>query len=231
MKKIIPLIPSFNPTNSLIQYVKDLYKSGFSEILIVDDGSKDKKIFENLKKLKYCTILIHQINLGKGAALKTGFRYYIRNLKDKYDGIITLDDDSQHLIEDTFKLMNFFDNNSLILGVRNFNLKIIPLKSKLGNKIISRMFKIFYKKYISDTQTGLRIYPNSLIKELCYLDGNKFDFETNVLIYCIKKHINIIEITINTVYINKNKHSRFNPIKDSIKICKIFFKGRKKYNS
>ncbi len=227
---IIALIPSYNPDNILIEYIEDLYKNGFKKILIIDDGSKDKQIFEKIKKLDYCIVLTHQINLGKGAAIKTGFRYYNRNLKEKYNGIITLDDDKQHSIIDALKLSKFNDLNSLILGVRNFNLKNIPFKSRMGNKITSFMFKLFYKKKISDTQTGLRIYPNKLIEKLSYLDGNGFDFETNVLIYCIKKKINITEISISTIYINNNKSSRFKPFNDSIKIYKQFFRGRKKYN-
>lgn len=229
MDKIVVLIPSYNPEKNLIDYIKELYKNGFNNIIIVDDGSKSKEIFNKIKNFEYCTILTHQINLGKGAAIKTGFRYYINKFSEKYNGIITLDDDWQHSIEDAIKLTKFYDENSLILGVRNFNSKNVPFKSRMGNKITSGMFKKFYKKKISDTQTGLRIYPNNLIKQLCFLDGNTFDFETNVLIYCIKKDINILEISINTIYFNKNEKSRFKPVKDSIRIYKIFFKGRKKY--
>lgn len=229
MKKIIPLIPSYNPTSVIVDYVKKLNEAGFDKILIIDDGSKSKEKFNQLKELKYCIVLTHQINLGKGAAIKTGFRYFMKNLVDIYDGVVTVDDDEQHSVEDALKLTEFFDNDSLILGVRNFDLKTVPLKSKLGNKITSFMFKLIYKKKISDTQTGLRIYPTKLINDICYLDGNNFDFETNVLIYCIRKEFNILEIGINTIYLNKNKLSRFKPWKDSIKIYKIFFKGRKKY--
>lgn len=141
-----------------------------------------------------------------------------------------MDDDKQHSIKDALTLINFIDDESLILGSRNFNLKIVPFKSKMGNKITSFMFKLIYKKKINDTQTGLRFYPNTLIEKLCYLDGNRFDFETNVLIYCIKKKINITEITIDTIYIDKNRNSHFRPFQDSVKIYKIFFKGIKKYN-
>lgn len=229
MNKVIPLIPSYNPTDILIDYVNELYESGFDKIIIVDDGSKDKKTFKQLSNFKYCIILTHQINLGKGAALKTGFRYFIKNLSAIYKGIITVDDDKQHSTEDVLKLVNFNDYQSLIIGVRNFNLKTVPFKSRMGNKITSFMFKLIYKQKISDTQTGLRIYPKQLIDQICYLDGNNFDYETNVLIYCIKKQFNILEISINTIYLNKNKSSRFKPFKDSIKIYKIFFKGRKKY--
>lgn len=229
MKKIVPIIPSYNPTDILINYIETLYQNNFKTIIVIDDGSKNKDIFEKLKKFKYCIVLTHKINLGKGAALKTGFRYYARNLYNKFDGAITIDDDNQHKIEDVLKLVKFENLDSLVLGVRNFNSKNVPFKSRIGNKITSFMFKLLYKKKISDTQTGLRIYPNFLIKQLCYLEGNNFDFETNILIYCIKKNINITEITINTIYINKNKSSRFKPIKDSFKIYKILFKGRKKY--
>lgn len=229
MEKIIPLIPSYNPTTILVEYVKKLYENGFNKIIVIDDGSKDKKIFNDLKQLEYCIVLTHQINLGKGAAIKTGFRYFIRNLSEKYVGMITIDDDGQHTINDVLKLVDFYDKDSLLLGIRNFNSKNVPFKSKMGNKITSFMFKLVYKKKLNDTQTGLRIYPNSLIKNLCFLDGNNFDFETNVLIYCINNNFNITEININTIYENKNKNSRFKPFKDSVKIYKIFFKGRKKY--
>ena len=228
MNKILPLIPSFNPNDTLINYVKELYKIGFNKIIIIDDGSIKKDIFNELKKFNYCIILTHQINLGKGAAIKTGFRYYIRNLSEEYDGIITIDDDNQHSIEDVCNLINFYDANSLILGVRNFKQKNVPLRSKLGNSFTSKMYKLFYKKKITDTQTGLRVYPKKLINDICFLDGNHFDFETNVLIYCIKKEFNITEITINTIYINNNKTSRYKTFKDSINICKIFIKGKKK---
>ena len=107
MDKIVVLIPSYNPEKNLIDYIKELYKNGFNNIIIVDDGSKSKEIFNKIKNFEYCTILTHQINLGKGAAIKTGFRYYINKFSEKYNGIITLDDDWQHSIEDAIKLTKF----------------------------------------------------------------------------------------------------------------------------
>ena len=224
MEKIIPLIPAYNSTPILIEYVQKLHDVGFNKIIIIDDGSKNKKIFNDIKKLEYCLVFTHQIHLGKGAAIKTGFRYFIRNLSNEYVGMITIDDDFQLSIKDVLKLVNFYDKDSLLLGIRNFNSKNVPFKSKMGNKITSFMFKLVYKKKLNDTQTGLRIYPTSLIKNLCYLDGNNFDFETNVLIYCISKNVNITEITIDTIYLNKNP--KLKPFKDSVK---IFLKSRKKY--
>ena len=229
MDKIVVLIPSYNPREDLVDYVKNIYDKGFFDIIIVDDGSKDKSIFKKLESFNFCTILTHQINLGKGAALKTGFRYYNRYLASKHNGIITVDDDGQHSIDDIVKLTDFYDKDSLVIGVRNFNLKNVPFKSKLGNKFTSFMFKMFYHKKISDTQTGLRLYSNIILEQIDYLDGYKFDYETNVLIYCIRKKINIIEISIQTIYKDKNKYSRYKSFADSKKIAKIFWKNRHNY--
>lgn len=229
MDDIVVLIPSYNPSDILIEYVKKLKQNGFNNILVVNDGSDDSKIFDSLKKFNFCTVLTHTMNLGKGAALKTGFRYYNRYLSSKFKGIITVDDDEQHSIEDCKKLVEFFDKDSLILGVRNFNLKTVPFRSKLGNKFTSSMFKLVYKKKISDTQTGLRIYPNIVLEQIDYLDGYKFDYETNVLIYCIRKKINILEIGIDTIYIDNNRKSRFKTFQDSKKIARIFWKNRHNY--
>ena len=229
MKDIVVLIPSYNPSEILIDYVKKLKQNGFNNILVVNDGSNDSKIFDTISKFNFCTVLTHTMNLGKGAALKTGFRYCNRYLSSKFKGIITVDDDEQHSIEDCKKLIDFFDKDSLIIGVRNFNLKTVPFRSKLGNKFTSFMFKLVYKKKISDTQTGLRLYPNIVLEQIDYLDGYKFDYETNVLIYCIRKNINIIEIGIDTIYIDNNKKSRYKTFEDSKKIAKIFWKNRHNY--
>lgn len=229
MNDVVVLIPSYNPSDVLIEYVKKLKQNGFNNILVVNDGSSDSKIFDTISKFNFCTVLTHTMNLGKGAALKTGFRYYNRYLSSKFKGIITVDDDEQHSIDDCKKLVEFFDKDSLILGVRNFNLKTVPFRSKLGNKFTSSMFKLFYHKKISDTQTGLRLYPNIVLEQIDYLDGYKFDYETNVLIYCIRKNINIIEIGIDTIYIDNNKKSRFKTFEDSKKIAKIFWKNRHNY--
>ncbi len=229
MNNVVVLIPSYNPSEVLIDYVKRLKHNGFNNILIVNDGSSDSKIFDIISKFNFCTVLTHAINLGKGAALKTGFRYYNRYLSSKFSGVITVDDDEQHSIDDIKKLISFFNKDGLIIGVRNFNLKTVPFRSKLGNKFTSFMFKIFYKKKISDTQTGLRLYPNIVLKQIDYLDGYKFDYETNVLIYCIRKNINIIEICIDTIYIDNNKKSRYKTFEDSKKIAEIFWKNRHNY--
>lgn len=224
--QIYILIPSLNPDESLIRYVDDLKNHGFDRIMIVDDGSKDETqfIFSKLEEAGY-TVLHHEVNKGKGAALKTGFQYVLDNAKD-IKGIITVDSDGQHLSVDTKKVAEtLLDNpNTFILGCRDFDAENVPPKSKAGNKITSRMFKLLYQKTVSDTQTGLRGIPMSIVPDLLKIHGQRFEYETAMLIDVMDSDTPIIEVPIETVYIDSNRETHFNPFLDSIKIYLVIFK-------
>ena len=227
--KIVPIIPALNPDNKLIKLVNDL-KEDFKEIIIVNDGSESDEIFNKIKDIKGCIILTHEVNKGKGEALKTAFNYYLDNLSNKYLGVVTLDADGQHLPSDVIKMSELLEeSDKFILGTRLFNTKSTPLRNKLGNRITSRVFKWIYKVYIKDTQTGLRGIPNRLIKKLSKVTGSRFEYELNVLIKLVKMHEEIIELDIKTVYLkNSNKKSHFKVLRDSYQIYKIMFHGKKK---
>lgn len=223
---VIPLIPSLNPDEKMIKYIKELIEIGFKKIIIVNDGSSKKydHYFDEIDKLDECVILKHAVNQGKGRALKTGFNYYLNNFSD-YDGVVTADSDGQHSVKDTMKVAKSLSKNkkSLILGTRDFNEEQVPFKSKYGNKITTLVFKLLYGKKINDTQTGLRGIPNNFIENCITLSGERFEYEINMLISCVKNNIKIKEEIIETIYIEENKSSHFNPIKDSIRIYKILF--------
>ena len=224
--KVVPIIPALNPENKLIKLVNEL-KNDFKEIIIVNDGSETSDIFD---KLDGCIILTHEVNKGKGEALKTAFNYYLKNLSKKYSGVICLDADGQHLPSDAIDMSNILVNkDKFILGTRLFNTKSTPIRNKLGNRITSRVFKWIYKVYIKDTQSGLRAIPNRLIKPLVKVPGSRFEYELNVLIKLVKLKEEIIEHNIKTVYLkNSNKKSHFKVVRDSYMIYKIMFQGKKK---
>ena len=226
--KVVPIIPALNPEDKLIKLVKEL-KKDFNDIIIVNDGSESEDIFNKLKDIKGCVILTHEVNKGKGEALKTAFNYYQDNLEKKYLGVITLDADGQHLPSDAIKMSELVaKEDKFILGTRLFNTKETPFRNKLGNRITSRVFKWFYKVYLKDTQTGLRAMPNRLIKTLIEVEGSRFEYELNMLIKLVKMKEDIIQYDIKTVYLkDSNKGSHFNVFKDSYKIYKIMFQGRK----
>ncbi len=227
--KVVPIIPALNPDENLIKSVNELIEKGYQKIIIVNDGSEHSDIFNGLSKNKECVILTHEINKGKGCALKTAFIYYKEHLMDKYDGVITLDADGQHEIDDVINISEILSNNKMfILGTRLFNTKETPFRNKMGNRITSYIFEKLYGVYLKDTQTGLRAIPNHLIDLHIKTHGERFEYEINALIDLVRSYEKILQIDIKTVYLeNSNKKSHFNPFKDSYKIYKILFKRRK----
>ena len=226
----IPVIPSLNPDAKLINLVNELTENSFKNIIIVDDGSIDKIIFNKLKEKSEVIVLTHDVNKGKGAALKTAFSYYKDKLIDKYKGVVCLDSDGQHRVSDAINVANtMIKENKFTLGTRLFNTKETPLRNKTGNRITSRVFKWFYGVYIKDTQTGLRAIPNRLIDLHLNTYGDRFEYEMNALIDLVKSGEKIQEVDIKTVYLpNSNKKSNFKVFKDSYKIYKLMFKRIKK---
>ena len=227
LKNISILIPAFNPDNKLIVLTRELIKAGFMNISIVDDGSAEeyKPIFDQLGLQKQCRILVHAKNMGKGRALKTGFNYFLNNCTGCV-GIVTADADGQHSIEDIIKVsQKLIDNpEKLILGSRNFSTSNIPFRSRFGNIMTRKMFGLLAGMRISDTQTGLRAISADFALDLISVNGERFEYETNMLLECKNKNIDIDEVYIDTIYIEENKSSHFDPIKDSIKIYGVFFK-------
>lgn len=228
--KVVPIIPALNPDEKIIKTVKELIDNDFKKIIIVNDGSESDEIFEELKKYCECVILTHEVNKGKGCALKTAFTYYKEKLIDKYEGVITLDADGQHQTSDVVNISNILvDNKLFILGTRLFNTKETPARNKMGNRITSKVFKMLYGVYLKDTQTGLRAIPNHLIDLHLQTNGDRFEYEINALIDLVKAYEKILQIDIETVYLeNSNKKSHFKVFGDSYKIYKILFSRRKK---
>lgn len=226
-ENIAVLIPAFNPDTKLILLVNELTDHGIQNIIVVDDGSKKqcKYIFEKIKPFNKCVILQHAVNLGKGRALKTGFNYFLNHYK-KFIGLITVDADGQHKCEDIIKVAQTLGENqeSLILGSRNINDKNVPFRSHFGNLITAKIFRFFSGINVSDTQTGLRGIPYHYLISMLKTSGERYEFEMNMLLKCSQKKIDIKEVDIETIYIEHNKSSHFNPFIDSARIYAVFFK-------
>jgi len=232
MKKkneIVVLIPALNPNEEFYDYSKKLTENENVHLIVIDDGSKEelKYIFKKIEKLKNTTVLTHGINLGKGRGLKTGFNYYITHFdKKEYPGIVTADSDGQHKVEDVIAIgneLNKLKGEGIILGTRDFNLEQVPFKSRNGNKITTKVFKLLYGKKINDTQTGLRGITYDFAKECISINGEHFEYEINMLIKAVKDKITLKEHTIETIYYDNNSETHFNPVKDSIKIYRVMF--------
>lgn len=216
--RIALLIPAYDPPFTLINFMGDIIKSGFNNIIVVDDGSRNKICFDTLEKVFSFTLLCHNVNLGKGAALKTGLRFVIEKLPD-VNTVLTCDSDSQHSVNDILCVAyNAIQNkNMFVLGVRDFK-GDFPARSKFGNFAIKWLLKKLVGLDLKDCQTGLRAFPKGIILETLTLKPNGYEFELECLVLAYRTGISFLQIPIETIYYNNNQSSHFHPVKDSFKI-------------
>jgi len=216
------IIPSLNPDDKFIRVLDGMKAQGFNNFLIVDDGSDElhQEPFLYANKFGY-TVLKHEVNLGKGQALKDAFNYVYSNMPD-IKAVITIDGDGQHTAEDAVKLAQHLnENETIVFGCRDFDAPNVPTHNKLGNKITAFTFKLLFGMNISDAQTGLRGIPRKYLFDFANnVEGTRFEYESNILIYMTEQNINFHEIKIQTLYLEENKSSHFRPFQDSIRIYK-----------
>ena len=222
MKRII-LIPAYEPDSILIELINKINKHKF-DIVVVDDGSGKNydAIFNKIERK--CKLIRYDTNQGKGHALKVGYQYIRSNYLENYI-VVTMDSDGQHTIEDAEKLASYVEEhpNYLVLGKRIRDKKV-PLRSKIGNGITKFVYDIVTGLNVYDTQTGLRAFSYQLMDTSINVEGERFEYEMNILLHFAKMRIPIKEIPIKTIYIEKNQKSHFHTLKDSYRIYKEIIK-------
>jgi len=228
MRNVCLLIPALNPEDKLVDLIKDMKALGWDDpILLVDDGSKEEiknTIFKEAEELG-AIVVHHAINMGKGRALKTGFNEALVRFPNII-GVVTADADGQHLPKDIIKCADILNDkpDKLVLGCRDFDKANVPPKSQIGNKFTRTCMKLVCGIKVTDTQTGLRGIPTGYMKDLLKVVGEKFEYETNMLLDTRIYDIGIEEYEIETVYFEQNRKSNYKPFKDSLKIFIVFFK-------
>lgn len=220
----VVLIPSLEPDERLPRYVEALLEKGFEHIVVVDDGSGPnyRPIFDALAAMPGCEVARHEVNRGKGAALKTGYALIAERFP-ACSGVITADADGQHTVADVWRLAEALTRGErkLYLGSRDFSLPHVPKKSRYGNWITSGVFRLFYGQWLPDTQTGLRAFRREELELMRHVEGERYEYEMRVLIACARAGIPMESITIETVYENNNEGSHFHPLRDSYRIYKV----------
>ncbi|MCR5086786.1 MAG: bifunctional glycosyltransferase family 2/GtrA family protein [Lachnospiraceae bacterium] len=221
------IVPSLNPDEKMVNTVRGILAEGFNDIVVVDDGSaaEYKEPFATVAAMEGVTVLTHEVNKGKGRAMKTAFAYIAENRPDSR-GVVTVDGDGQHLPKDIRACAEAMiaEKDKVVLGVRDFSRPEVPFKSRNGNNITKAVFRILCGIRISDTQTGLRAIPAQYLPLMCEIAGERYEYETNQLLILKDKKIALHEVVIDTVYIDDNASSHFHPFRDSWRIYKIIFK-------
>lgn len=218
------IIPALNPDEGLREIVERNWELE-NQIILVDDGS-DKKYERLFWELgEKCIVLHHEENRGKGEAIKTALKYIKEELWEcRVVGI--MDADGQHLPDDMEKLLMkaAAEPMALIVGSRTID-RNVPWKSRMGNLITRRIFRMKTGVEVSDTQTGLRAFSTRLLDFMLDIEGERYEYEMNVLVTCAKANIPIIEVPIETIYHDKgNSCSHFRKVRDSVRIYRQLLK-------
>lgn len=224
----IAIIPAYEPPNSFIEYAGALSQT-VDRLIVVNDGSDDRfqHVFEAIGVYSNATIISYEENRGKGYALKQAFAYCAEHYGAE-DVIVTADCDGQHSLSDVAAVCDAAarDPECCVLGVRDFSHPNVPSRSRVGNTNMIRILRLLFSLEITDSQTGLRAFTVRTAKSFLHVGGNRFEYETGMLIHARRNHIPVREVPIQTIYPQqKEDHvSHYKTFRDSIRVAGIMLR-------
>ena len=217
----IALIPAYMPGQKLLDLLPEVKAAGLFALL-VDDGSGPDFAPVFAEAQKNAVLLTHAVNRGKGRALKTGYTYIREHFPDGAV-IVTLDADGQHRMADALKLLAEAERHpeALVLGSRT--LSAMPRRSRFGNTVTRFVYRLCTGVRVRDTQTGLRAFDAALLPRMLEIEGERYEYEMNVLMDFARAKIPILEVGIETIYFDKNSGSHFSVFRDSYLVYRGIF--------
>jgi glycosyltransferase involved in cell wall biosynthesis len=230
LSRIAVLMPALNPAAALPVLIREVLAQGFGRLILIDDGSdaSSAPIFATLPADPRLEVLRHAVNCGKGRALKTAFNHCLVQHPDLL-GVVTADADGQHSPQDIARVAaallapNVQQQGTLILGVRAFD-NAVPLRSRFGNSLTRCVFRALYGLRIRDTQTGLRAFPLATLRSMLTVGGERYEYESGMLIAAVTQKQPVQEVPIATIYIDGNRGSHFNFLLDSMRIYLVLLR-------
>jgi len=215
------VIPAYREEKHISDIVRRT-REELDHVLVVDDGSEDKTATR--AREAGAEVIVHSQNRGKGEAIKTGLRYW---LDRQFVHVIILDADGQHLPEEIDRFIaaaGSATERSFFLGNRMNNLTGMPFIRRVVNRYMSNRISRVCGQKIPDTQCGFRMLDRQLIPELLG-GGDRFDYETEMLIIAGRKGYPIQSVPITTVY--SDEVSKIHPARDALRFFKLMRRYRK----
>lgn len=196
--KIVVIVPAYNESKYIGKFLDKLLAIT-SQVIVIDDGSIDKTC--DIAKGKGVVTLSHMVNLGKGAALKTGCDYAFKKMGA--NAVIIMDGDDQHVVSD----IKLFDRElrkgaQVVLGVRQMDAKM-PLMRMLGNKSMSILINLLFGHYIADIPSGFKGMTKGAYNLLKW-HSSGYEVETEIAVRIAKSKLKYVEVPISTVYHDKD---------------------------
>lgn len=191
------IIPAHNEEKNIAAVIKKT-KKYCKNIVVVDDGSSDSTY--NEAKKQNVVVLRHIVNLGKGAALKTGCDYAFSK---KAGILIAMDADGQHDPKDMPRFVRGLKDNDIVFSYRKIYRKI-PAVLRFGNWFINETVKILHGIKLRDTQCGYRAFKSGIYKKIRWVSQD-YSVESEIIVNVGKHNLKYTEIPIQTIYSDKYK--------------------------
>ena len=219
-KRICILIPAYNAQETLGSVLKKIEPLKMDTI-VVNDGSSDETkrvVLENGVGL-----LEHPFNLGKGAALQTGFRYILQ--KD-YQVVITLDADGQHDPSEIPFLFEIFQSvkPDILIASRAAEFGKMTFLRRFWNRLGVKAVARLCHSDITDSQSGFRLIRTEILKEIDF-STSRFETELELLIKACKKGFSVLSLPITSQRIDGTESSHFRPVVDTWQVSKLFLQN------
>ena len=232
------LIPAYNEARTIGQIVSKA-RTIIDTIIVVDDGSQDATA--QIAQDSGALVLKHQVNSGKGAALRTGFQYA---LDHGYDAVITMDSDGQHDVDDIPKFLEAFEKKEIppnppvptrhavslrggglvgiILGSRMHDISIMPTVRRFTNKLTSFVGSLLAHQELKDSQSGFRLISSEVLRAV-ELETSGYEMESELLIKASRSGFRITSVPIKTIY--GQEVSKINPVVDTCRFFRLLFRS------
>ncbi|MDP9193465.1 MAG: glycosyltransferase family 2 protein [Acidobacteriota bacterium] len=213
-ERIAVIIPALNAERTLGQVVADA-RAQLEPVLVIDDGSRDAT--GDVARDAGATVIRHDVNRGKGGALKTGFRWAMEH---GFDGVITLDADGQHLAAEIPKFVRERERSGadLIIGGRSHLFGEMLPRRRTANRFSAASISWASGVRITDSQSGFRFYSANLIRNL-ELRTDGFDMESEVIVRAGRRDFTIVTIPIDLGFVDGIATSHYKPLKDTLRIA------------
>lgn len=220
-EKVLAIIPALNAERTLLPVIVEARRQ-IEPVLVIDDGSSDRT--GEVAREGGAIVLRHDVNRGKGAALKTGFAWA---LEHGYDGVITLDADGQHLAREIPKFLQERERGGgdLIIGGRSHLFAEMLPRRRNANRFSAWCIARASGANITDSQSGFRFYSANLLRSL-ELRANGFDLESEVIVRAGREGLRIVTIPIDLGFVDGIATSHYKPFEDTVRIAWTVFRAR-----
>lgn len=213
---LIALIPVYNAAGHVGKVVRQTLAQ-VERVLVVDDGSTDGSGDEAHEAS--AEIIRHEVNRGKGAALKTGLAR-CRELGCEW--IILLDADGQHDPDDIPRMCAGRDSGAkLIVGNRMTQAHKMPFRNRMGNRLSSWALSRLCRQPLPDSQCGFRLLHRSLL-DVLKLTADRYEVDSEMLILAARAGHRILSVPVATIYADERSHIR--PMKDTIQVIRLLLR-------